>query len=92
MNSKKKDSSKEKTLHGEHYHNPFRFRRVYQHQYGDKDYKAELPDNGYFYKLEKVKDSYWEALAEEISDVTGYDIDDINEEISMTAKEGRDFV
>ena len=31
-------------------------------------------------------------MAEEISDVTGYDIDEINEEISMTAKQGRDFI
>ncbi len=77
-------------LYGKGYY--FSLDEDYANTYGDKVYKAELPDNGYIYEFEKVNDSYWEALAEAISDSTGYEIDDILEEISMTAKEGRDFV
>lgn len=77
-------------LYGKGYY--FSLDEDYANTYGDKVYKAELPDDGYLYEFEKVQERYWQALAEEISDVTGYDIDEINEEISMTAKEGRDFV
>lgn len=77
-------------LYGKGYY--FSLDEDYANTYGDKVYKAELPDDGYLYEFEKVQERYWQALAEEISDVTGYDIDEINEEISMTAKQGRDFI
>lgn len=77
-------------LYGKGYY--FSLDEDYANTYGDKLYKAELPDDGYLYEFEKVQERYWQALAEEISDVTGYDIDEINEEISMTAKQGRDFI
>lgn len=77
-------------LYGKGYY--FSLDEDYANTYGDKIYKAELPDDGYLYEFEKVQERYWQALAEEISDVTGYDIDEINEEISMTAKQGRDFI
>lgn len=77
-------------LYGKGYY--FSLDEDYANTYGDKVYKAELPDSGYLNEFEKVDDRYWEALAEAISDSTGYEIDDILEEISMTAKEGRDFV
>ncbi len=77
-------------LYGKGYY--FSLDEDYADTYGDKVYKAELPDDGYLYEFEKVQERYWQALAEEISDVTGYDIDEINEEISMTAKQGRDFI
>lgn len=64
----------------------------YANTYGDNIYKAELPDDGYLYEYESVKDSYWEALAEEIADVTGRDIDDINEEILSVPNLGKNFV
>lgn len=77
-------------LYGKGYY--FSLDEDYANTYGDKLYKAELPDGGYLYEFEKVQERYWQALAEEISDVTGYDINEINEEISMTAKQGRDFI
>lgn len=77
-------------LYGKGYY--FSLDEDYANTYGDKVYKAKLPDAGYLNEFEKVDDRYWEALAEAISDSTGYEIDDILEEISMTAKEGRDFV
>lgn len=77
-------------LYGKGYY--FSLDEDYANTYGDKVYKAELPDDGYLYEFEKVQERYWQALAEEISNVTGYDIDEINEEISMTAKQGRDFI
>lgn len=64
----------------------------YANTYGDNIYKAELPDDGYLYEYESVKDSYWEALAEEIANVTGRDIDDINEEILSVPNLGKNFV
>lgn len=77
-------------LYGKGYY--FSLDEDYANTYGDKVYKAELPDTGYLNEFEKVDDRYWEALAEAISDSTGYEIDDILEEISMTAKQGRDFI